>query len=115
MLGGSSSNDNGTSAEGGGGGLSPPLPSAALLRARIGALRQRAHATQAAVAQLKSRSRETESKYRHLVALAVKCDDDDVDRHLGGLMRAVESEKGELEIGRVRRFLGGVGDTAGVH
>ena len=27
---------------------------------------------------------------------------------LGGLVRAVQSEKGELEIGRVRKFLGGV-------
>ncbi|KAL8381970.1 hypothetical protein RB595_005975 [Gaeumannomyces hyphopodioides] len=84
------------------------LPSASLLRARVNAVRSQTQDTKQAVAALKGRSREVEQKYRHLVALASKCDDSEVDPHLDGLMRAVESEKGELEIGRVRRFLGGV-------
>ncbi|KAL1888894.1 transcriptional regulator swi6 [Sporothrix stenoceras] len=94
---------NGTSA-----GDSPGLPSSSILRARINALRLRTAETRQAEQALKSRSREIELKFRRLVALATKCSDADVDNHLDGLMRAVESEKGELEIGRVRRFLGGV-------
>ena len=58
--------------------------------------------------RLTGRSREVELKFRHLVALATRTSDVEADGHLDGLMRAVESEKGELEIGRVRRFLGGV-------
>jgi hypothetical protein len=34
--------------------------------------------------------------------------EEEVDTVLDSLVRAVESEKGELEVGRVRRFLGGV-------
>ncbi|CAK7207088.1 transcriptional regulator swi6 [Sporothrix eucalyptigena] len=83
-------------------------PPAAVLRARINALRSRTAETRQAEHALKSRSRDIELKFRRLVALATKCSDADVDNHLDGLMRAVESEKGELEIGRVRRFLGGV-------
>ena len=81
---------------------------AVVLRARINALRSRTAETRQAEQALKSRSREIELKFRRLVALATKCSEADVDSHLDGLMRAVESEKGELEIGRVRRFLGGV-------
>lgn len=94
---------NGTAA-----GDSSGLPSSSILRARINALRLRTAETRQAEQALKSRSREIELKFRRLVALATKCSDADVDNHLDGLMRAVESEKGELEIGRVRRFLGGV-------
>jgi regulatory protein SWI6 len=86
----------------------PSLPFTIVLRARINALRLRTAETRQAEQALKSRSREIELKFRRLVALATKCSDADVDNHLDGLMRAVESEKGELEIGRVRRFLGGV-------
>ncbi|CAK7271117.1 transcriptional regulator swi6 [Sporothrix epigloea] len=82
--------------------------SAAILRARIKALKSRTAETRQAGQALKSRSREIELKFRRLVALATKCSDADVETHLDSLMRAVESEKGELEIGRVRRFLGGV-------
>ncbi|EFX02113.1 apses transcription factor [Grosmannia clavigera kw1407] len=84
------------------------LPSAAVMRARIRALHQRTAETRRAEQALKSRSRDIELKFRRLVALATRCSDADVDSHLDGLMRAVESEKGDLEIGRVRRFLGGV-------
>ncbi|OAA65164.1 apses transcription factor [Niveomyces insectorum RCEF 264] len=84
------------------------LASAAVLRARTNAVRLRTREAREAEQALKSRSREIELKFRHLVALATKCSDADVDNHLDGLMRAVESEKGDLEIARVRRFLGGV-------
>lgn len=89
-------------------GTSQALSSANLLRARINAVRAQLDNTKQAVSGLKSRSRDVEFKYKHLVALAARCTDTDVDSLLDGLVRAVESEKGELEIGRVRRFLGGV-------
>lgn len=84
------------------------LPSAAVLRARINALREQSTHTQAEVEALRARSKERELKYRRLVALCTRRPDSELDALLDTLTRAVESEKGELEIGRVRRFLGGV-------
>ncbi|TPX18973.1 uncharacterized protein E0L32_011366 [Thyridium curvatum] len=86
----------------------PELPAAAVMRARVAALKARTEDTRHTEAALRAGSREVELKYRRLVALASRCGDGDVDAHIEGLVRAVESEKGELEIGRVRRFLGGV-------
>ncbi len=87
---------------------SPSLPSADVLAARIRIVRHRADETRRAEANLRSRSGEAARKFRHLVALSVRCADAEVDDNLEGLVRAVESEKAELDIGRVRRFLGGV-------
>ncbi|KAI0481950.1 start control protein cdc10 [Xylariaceae sp. FL0804] len=84
------------------------MPSATVLRARIQALRNRTDLTRKGVASLKSRSRDVEVKYRRVVALCTAVQEDEVDQVVDGLLRAVESERGELEIGRVRRFLGGV-------
>ncbi|KAI1078011.1 apses-domain-containing protein [Whalleya microplaca] len=84
------------------------LPSAAVLRARIQALKSRTGATRKGVDALKGRSRDVELKYRRVVALCTNVQESEVDVVVDGLLRAVESEKGELEIGRVRRFLGGV-------
>jgi regulatory protein SWI6 len=49
-----------------------------------------------------------EIKYRRVVALCTGVPETEVDAVVDGLLKAVESEKDELEIGRVRRFLGGV-------
>lgn len=84
------------------------LPNAALLRARIQALRMRNEATRKQVGSLKGRSKDVEVKYRRVVALCSGVPEADVDSVIDGLVRAVESEKDGLEIGRVRRFLGGV-------
>lgn len=64
------------------------------------------------VGLLKGRSKEVEVKYRRVVALCTGVPESEVDVVIDGLLRAVESEKGDLEIGRIRRFLGGVD---GVH
>lgn len=88
------------------------IPSATVLRARIQALRNRTELTRTGVASLKSRSKDIEIKYRKVVALCTGISEDEVDAVLDGLVRAVESEKGELEVGRVRRFLGGVDTIA---
>ncbi|KAK5996923.1 Transcription factor SWI6 [Cladobotryum mycophilum] len=84
------------------------LPSSVILKARIRALEGRRDATCTMVQSLKSRSREVEIKYRRIVALCTGVPEGDVDAVIDGLVKAVESEKDELEIGRVRRFLGGV-------
>ncbi|KAK7958053.1 hypothetical protein PG988_012901 [Apiospora saccharicola] len=84
------------------------LPSAALLRARIQALRLRTEMTHKAVGTLKGRSKDVEVKYRRVVSLCSGVPEQQVDEVIDGLLRAVESEKDGLEIGRVRRFLGGV-------
>ena len=88
------------------------LPSTAVLRARVNALRECSSQTQHAVEALQARSKERELKYRRLVALCTRRPDSELDVLLDTLTRAVESEKGELEIGRVRRFLGGVEGVA---
>jgi regulatory protein SWI6 len=84
------------------------LPNAALLRARIQALRLRNEATRKQVGSLKGRSKDVELKYRRVVALCSGVSETEVEGVIDGLVRAVESEKDGLEIGRVRRFLGGV-------
>ncbi|KAJ8105219.1 hypothetical protein ONZ43_g7513 [Nemania bipapillata] len=88
------------------------IPSATVLRARIQALKNRTELTRTGVASLKSRSKDIEIKYRKVVALCTGISEDEVDTVLDSLVRAVESEKGELEVGRVRRFLGGVDTIA---
>ncbi|KAI1775868.1 apses-domain-containing protein [Hypoxylon cercidicola] len=95
------------------GDASPPLlPSATVLRARIQALRSGTNATKMSVGLLKGRSKDVEVKYRRVVALCTGVPENEVDIVIDGLLRAVESEKGDLEMGRIRRFLGGVD---GVH
>ncbi|KAK8010226.1 hypothetical protein PG990_009191 [Apiospora arundinis] len=89
------------------------LPSAALLRARAQALRVRSEMTRKAVGNLQSRSKDVEMKYRRVVSLCSGVPEHQVDEVIDGLLRAVESEKDGLEIGRVRRFLGGVDGVGG--
>ena len=95
-----------------GSGSQLSLPSTAVLRARIKAVHHRGAETRKAVEGLKARGRDVELKYRHLVSLCTRRPDNEIDILLDGLTRAVESEKGELEISRLRRFLGGVDAVA---
>ncbi|KAM5386791.1 hypothetical protein ACJZ2D_000084 [Fusarium nematophilum] len=93
-----------------GGGFSGEglLPSAAVLRARVRAVEGRREMTRKMVSALKGRSRDVEVKYRRVVALCTGVQEAEVDAVVDGLLKAVESEHEELEITRVRRFLGGV-------
>lgn len=86
----------------------PELPDINILRARLKATGDVLASMTAKYDGLKGTSRDIEYKYRRLVALAASCPEDEVDKLLESLVRAVQSEKGELEIGRVRKFLGGV-------
>ncbi|KAI6785507.1 Start control protein-like protein [Emericellopsis cladophorae] len=84
------------------------LPSAHVLKARIQALQNTTNGTRAMVNGLKSRSRDVEVKYRKVVALCTGVKEEEVDAVIDGLIKAVESERDGLDMGRVRRFLGGV-------
>ncbi|TEA11471.1 Start control protein cdc10 [Colletotrichum sidae] len=84
------------------------LPSAAVLKARLNAVSARRDVTRKMAAALKGRSKDVEVKYRRVVAMSTGTPEDQVDAKVDGLLRAVESEKGELEADRIRRFLGGV-------
>ncbi|ORY70480.1 uncharacterized protein BCR38DRAFT_332229 [Pseudomassariella vexata] len=79
-----------------------------LLRSRKQALRSQTVMARRAVGALQGRSKEDELKYRRVVALCTGVPEKEVDGLLEGLLRAVESEGNDLELGRVRRFLGGV-------
>ncbi|KAJ0161117.1 Start control protein cdc10 [Colletotrichum tanaceti] len=94
-----------TAGTNGEGGL---LPSAAVLKARLAAVSARRDVTRKMAGALKGRSKDLEVKYRRVVAMCTGEPEDQVDAVVDGLLRAVESEKGELEVERVRRFLGGV-------
>ncbi|KAK1624468.1 hypothetical protein BDP81DRAFT_464618 [Colletotrichum phormii] len=94
-----------TAGTNGEGGL---LPSAATLQARLSAVSARRDVTRKMAGALKGRSKDLEVKYRRVVAMCTGEPEDQVDAVVDGLLRAVESEKGELEVERVRRFLGGV-------
>ncbi|KXH37966.1 hypothetical protein CNYM01_08052 [Colletotrichum nymphaeae SA-01] len=94
-----------TAGTNGEGGL---LPSAATLKARLSAVSARRDVTRKMAGALKGRSKDLEVKYRRVVAMCTGEPEDQVDAVVDGLLRAVESEKGELEVERVRRFLGGV-------
>lgn len=93
---------------GGGFGAEGMLPTAGVLRARIRAIEARRDVTRKMVQALQGRSRDVEVKYRRVVALCTAVAENDVDAVIDGLLKAVESEREELEIDRVRRFLGGV-------
>ncbi|KAG6001092.1 hypothetical protein E4U21_004692 [Claviceps maximensis] len=95
-------------ANGGGFGGKGILPPASVLRARLTAIEDRRDVTRKMVQALKSRSRDVEVKYRRVVALCTGVQESEVDAVVDGLLKAVESEHDELDIGRVRRFLGGV-------
>lgn len=84
------------------------LPSATVLKTRIKALQETQTKTRNLVRGLQSKSRDVEVKYRHVVSLCTGVPEGDVDAVIDGLIKAVESERDELDIGRVRRFLGGV-------
>ena len=82
------------------------LPPVEILAARVHAYNINNDHLKDQAGQLKSRSMELEKKLRRVVALCTGVAEDKVDGMLGGLVVAVESEKGEdVEVGRVREFL----------
>jgi regulatory protein SWI6 len=85
--------------------LASTLPSAATLRARLNAYTANNEALEAEVKGLKGKSRDLEAKYRKVISLCTQVPDDKIDGMLDNLCRAVDSEHGDVELGRVRDFL----------
>lgn len=89
------------------------LPSASVLRARLTAYELINIGVQADVEKLKKKSRDVEERYRRVISLCTGVPETKVDSVIPSLWRAVESEgengMGDLEVGRVREFLGRVG------
>lgn len=82
------------------------LPPTDVLLARVTAYKKNNAKLQAQAKSLKSRSSELESQLRKIVALCTGVCEESVDEMIGGLLAAVESERGEdVEVGRVREFL----------
>jgi regulatory protein SWI6 len=54
---------------------------------------------------LKGKSLDLEKKYRRVIGLCTRVEEDMVDSVLDNLCRAVDSEHGDVELGRVRDFL----------
>jgi regulatory protein SWI6 len=87
------------------------LPSSGILRARLSAYIQNNKDLKDYSAQLRSRSRELEEKYRRVVALCTGIKEEEVEETLPGLVTAIESEGASgAELARVneivRRFEG---------
>jgi regulatory protein SWI6 len=85
--------------------LSTVLPPAHVLRARLNAYKSNNQAIEESVRDLQSKSSELASKYRKVIGLCTGVGEQDVDRHLENLLRAVESEHTDVELTRVRDFL----------
>jgi hypothetical protein len=85
--------------------LANTLPPAHVLRARLAAYKANNQAMEESVRDLQSKSSELAGKYRKVIGLCTGVDEEDVDKHLENLLRAVESEHTDVELHRVRDFL----------
>jgi DNA repair exonuclease SbcCD ATPase subunit len=85
--------------------LAASLPSVPILQARLNAYVANNEALEAEVRSLKGKSRDLEAKYRRIISLCTYVDEDKIDGVLNNLFRAVNSEHGDVELGRVREFL----------
>ncbi|OBT94573.1 transcriptional regulator swi6 [Pseudogymnoascus verrucosus] len=81
------------------------IPGHGTLRARVAAYRANNERLERAVGELRSKSRELEVKYRKTISLCTRVPEERIDDVLEGLWRAVDSEGGDVELGRVREFL----------
>ena len=81
------------------------LPPTHVLRARVSAYKSNNDALTEDVRGLQSKSSELAAKYRRIISLCTRVDENKVDGVLDNLLRAVESEQNDVELGRVRDFL----------
>ncbi|KAH0559927.1 hypothetical protein GP486_003550 [Trichoglossum hirsutum] len=82
------------------------LPSSGTLRAQLAAYIQNNNALKEYSAQLRSRSRELEEKYRRVVALCTGIKEEEVEETLPGLVIAIESEgTSAVELARVNEIV----------
>jgi regulatory protein SWI6 len=85
--------------------LAKQVPSMSVLRARLATYVSNNQSLESTVKALRSKSRELETKYRRIIQLCVSVPEQKVDDLLDSLYTAVESESGEVELGRVKDFL----------
>jgi len=81
------------------------FPPTSILRSRLQAYKSINEQLEIGTQSLKRKSMELASKYRKIVSLCTRVDEHRVDGVLEGLVRAVESEREDVELGRVRDFL----------
>ncbi|KAK9477800.1 hypothetical protein V1514DRAFT_102684 [Lipomyces japonicus] len=89
------------------------IPAVPVLRARIAAYKRNAQQLHKITKVLKSRSSELEDKFRNVVSLCTSVPKDQVDSLLEGLVQAVQSDPGDVDMTRVAGFLKNVDDVAG--
>ena len=85
--------------------LATSLPPLHVLRARVNAYKGNNQELEEQVMRLQSKSSEQAAKYRKLISLCTGEEEASIDTKLENLMRAVESERPDVELGRVRDFL----------
>lgn len=86
------------------------LPPVHVLRARLSAYVTNNENMEQDVSDLQSRSMAASAKYRKIISLNAHVPEEDFDRLLPSLLRAVDSERPDVELSRVRDFLQRVGD-----
>lgn len=86
------------------------LPAKSFLRARIKAYKTNEERLKSFANELRSRSVELEQKFRRIVAQCASIKESQVDSLLEGLVQAVESDPGEVDLSRVAGFLRKVDD-----
>lgn len=81
------------------------IPSQQVLGARVRAYQKNKAQLEATAGELKGRSTELEHKFKRVISLSTSVPEDRVDSLLEGLVQAVESDSGEVDINRVAGFL----------
>ncbi|MCJ1463121.1 transcriptional regulator swi6 [Pseudocyphellaria aurata] len=82
------------------------LPPTEVLLARVAAYKKNNERLEAQAKSLQSRSSELEGQLRRVISICTGVPEEKIDEIAGGLVAAVESERGEeVEVGRVREFL----------
>ncbi|KAK9454540.1 hypothetical protein V1511DRAFT_460546 [Dipodascopsis uninucleata] len=88
------------------------LPPTHVLRARVAAYKRNADQLSELALVLRGRSSDLEDKFRKVVALCTGVPKEDVDSLLEGLVQAVQSDPGEVDMARVAGFLRNVDESA---
>jgi regulatory protein SWI6 len=82
------------------------IPAKEVLHARINAYKANNEHLEREVKELKEKDSGRIKKYKRIISLCTRVDEGEVDKLVGRLARALESERGEVEMGRVRELLG---------
>ncbi|PQE28775.1 hypothetical protein CJF32_00003980 [Rutstroemia sp. NJR-2017a WRK4] len=82
------------------------IPAKEVLQARINAYRANNEHLEREAKELKEKDSGRIKKYKRIISLCTRVDEAEVDKLVGRLARALESERGEVEMGRVRELLG---------